>query len=330
LYKELARSVYIKSFVFKSKLRTAIVLDISLLLLYKIQRGRVPINQPLFRANNNNNVNNSAQQQQEQQPQRHQPQQQQQQPRTMGPRKKSGTATTPLKRRTRSSLPMSNKRATIDDGLSDWDGRPRYTNEEIERLLCSNDTDKDRESTASNLKSGDTTTTESDDGPTDGTDGEAYEEEGDDEGGKGDEGDDTADSTSISGELLGQKLTPMNSSEDSSDDEENHDIVPHPSFLTPSPPFNSRRTQATTGRSMGTGIATATPMRLRDAIEAKKDDHLMKALELAMTSYAIRVFPHYKGLYGPEETMAGEFMTEFRKNCRVQVSEIDDKEYHDR
>jgi hypothetical protein len=242
------------------------------------------------------------------------------------PRKKTGT-TTPMKRRTRSSLPMSNKRAMIEDGVSDWDGRPHYTNEEIKGLLGSNDKEKDQEPTASNSKNGDTTPKTED--PADGTNGEAYEEEGDEEGAKDDEGEDTADSTSISGELLGQKMAPLYSSEDSSDDEENRDIVPHPSLLTP-PPFNPRWTQATSGRSMGTGIATATLMRLRDAIEAKKDDHLMKALEIAMTSYAIRVFPHYKGLYGPEETMAGEFMTEFRKNCCVQVSGIDDNEYHDR
>jgi hypothetical protein len=82
------------------------------------------------------------------------------------------------------------------------------------------------------------------------------------------------------------------------------------------------------GDSLGTSsITTTTTMRarLRDAVEEKISEDLVVALELTMTNYAVREFPTYKGLYGPDETMDGDFMKTFRKQTTLKVSNMDIK-----
>jgi hypothetical protein len=119
------------------------------------------------------------------------------------------------------------------------------------------------------------------------------------------------------------------------DDEDDDDPPP------PTPPFIRQRmsTETAAASDKVPGVIGASPnsftdslstpsnaststMRLRDAIVAKRDDEMMEQLELTMTNYAIKAFAMYKGLYGPDETIDGDFMKEFRKISKIKVSGI--------
>jgi hypothetical protein len=128
------------------------------------------------------------------------------------------------------------------------------------------------------------------------------------------------------------------SSYKAADDDDEDDDDPSP----PTPPFIRRQTSTETAAASDKvpGVIGASPnsftdslstppsnvststMRLRDAIVAKRDEEMMEQLELTMTNYALKAFAMYKGLYGLEETIDGDFMKEFRKISKIKVSGI--------
>jgi hypothetical protein len=60
-----------------------------------------------------------------------------------------------------------------------------------------------------------------------------------------------------------------------------------------------------------TDITISTTSTLDDMIETKVDEDIISSLEVQMMVFVTRTFHNYKGLYGDEATMYGDFMTKY-------------------